>query len=1098
MSTDKLTAVVLTLFLLLSISFTLPPADIYPFKEANFTHGSLLQGNFTTYFFKETNSPIYVIGLEDHAHVRIFKGELCVVEDIIRFAELRAFNIGRGGISVYSNSCILILPSLNGSCWFPSISGFYAGRKFIITPTVYGKSSITLLAIAFENSIVKIYDAESGEMILETHVNSLFYKIIDSYPGGKLKPGKTYIIESSGDILIGCVGDSCYNYAISPRGKFIDTLLYGLALSSPPLKLSGFEIYSLYDDTVVEVRDLMSGSRWVIELDKLSDYVIYDKSINGHLLKFKSNKPIVAIVFASSNNFLSGMTYIGSNAVGKRFLFKLHNEESKAIIHTENCTWIKVNGEICTIHRKYIALNGTGLYYIEAPRKVSIQIFDGKTPFDAGVITASPSDVIPATIVDDNVWNILCEEDEMSNVIQECKAYDINILFTAFNQDFVKVVDRNGFRFSLIARENGIRLVACTPFHIQYNWSKYCSQFSHNETLIRWLESITEVNNIVPTRSFTGVLLWIELDSLFEENTGYYEQYSAYIELLNLIKEVKSICEMAELELFVTCSSKVLENNVPVEIEGVKCPFLQYLANLTDYILLLERTDNPMKIVSDIQRISRLISSSSCKLLVSLNARESSLLNETLHDEGVQAIFATFDILSSFFSKDPVFYGIVIENFKSLREANTSAYVDIVTSHAPTLLYDSLESMYPQAPFAPNIETVYFYIVNYDRFYVIEYWLYYSKDTFNVSGLAHEHDVEFIFLWVDKVTFKIAYLASSYYNWVKLYKAPQNLSLYVDLGSHSMAANMNQLLKCNGAGRKLELSDLKFLPLQCLLVNLTAYIYDFNYLKSEIGVPFVKHPWAFSFTQFPLIERIEKLNASLNEIFHNIATIEVEFEIQSILDITLSMDNNVMIISDINDTLIEGNMIYSNRRLLITYPSDSIKITIRSLEGQSISFSLVYQSYNLTRKLIVKDIAFKQRWMISIEFNIKDLYRKDRVFKLMFDTNGDWKADFSLVEDYILDREEFLSLLYWMRNAMFVTLITIIVILSVVAATLTLRYLKTRRILAAFKQCPVCGEPLVHLKFRGKLYCPKCNKYYDTRHISGRGAHIDHKKQAPP
>ena len=886
MSIDKLTAVILPLLLLFSLPFTLPQADIYLFENANLSHGKLLQGKFSTYFLKETDSPIYVIGLENYAHVRIFKGDLCVVEDIIKFAELRAFNIGKGSFSVYSNSCIFILPSLNGSCWFPSISGFYAGRRFIITPTIYGKSSITLLAIAFENSIVKIYDAKSKEMILETYVNALFYKIIDSYPGGKLKPGKTYIIESSGDILIGCVGDSCYNYAISPRGKFIDTLLYGFALSSPPFTLSGFEIYSLYDDTVVEVRDLMSGSRWTIELDKLSDYIVYDKSINGHLLKFKSNKPVVAIVFASSNDFLSGMAYLGSNAVGKRFLFKLHNEESKAIVYTENCSWIKVNGETYTTHGKYVTLNGTGLYYIEAPRKVSIQIFDGKIPFDAGVITVSPSNVIPATIIDDNVWNILCEENEMSNVIQECKAYGINILFTAFNQDFVKVVDRNGFKFSLIARENGIRLVACTPFHIQYNWSKYCSQISHNETLTRWLESITEINNMVPTRSFTGVLIWTELDNLLEEYTEYHKEHNAYIELLNLVKEVKSMCEKAELELFVTCSSKVLENNVPVEIEGVKYPFLQYLANLTDYILLLERTDNPIKIVSDIQRISMLISSSPCKLLVSLNARESTVLNETLHDEGVQAILATFSTLASFFSKNPVFYGIVIENLESLREADTPAYIDLVMSYAPTLLYDSLESVYPQAPFTPNIETVYFYIVNYDRFYVIEYWLYYSEDTFNVSSLAHEHDIEFIFLWVDKVTLKVVYLASSYYNWVKLYKAPQNLSLYVDLGSHSMAADMNQLLKCDGAGRELKLSDLKFLPLQCLLVNLTAYVYDFNYLKSEIGAPFVKHPWAFSFTQFPLIERIKKLNASLNEIFHNIATIEVEFEIQSILAVS--------------------------------------------------------------------------------------------------------------------------------------------------------------------------------------------------------------------
>ncbi len=1089
MKLDKLSVyafALMSLLLTLSICF---PANIPELVKLSFSENARVNNFFSCSVLKLSNSPIYVIGLRNDTYFKIVKNGTCIVEDLIGFAEIKSFKVGRGFVTVYSNSCILLVPGLNGSCWFPSTTGSYVGRKFVFTPMSHGVSSITLVVVALENSVVRVYDASGKIVISSTYVRAFFYRLIDLYPGNKLKPGEAYIIESTGDILVGCVGELCFNYAISPRGKFIDTELYGLALSSPPCKIAGFEIYSFYDDTVVNVSDPISGTTWTVRVDELSSCVIYNTSINGHLLKFKSNKPIVAIVFTATEltQIPIGSVYLNSNGVGKRFIFKLHSELSKAIIYTGNCGWVRVNTEIRKPRNHVLVLNGTGIYYVEAPMEISIQIIDGYFPLDAGAVISQTDAKFRSIFIDENVEDILSDYNKMLELTHLCKSHGINMLFLTFSQNLTKAIYDSGFKLSLLAREIGVSIVVCTPKNLQLKWCENNSENFHDEVFIEWLENVIEVNSMFPSRSFTGVLIWIEIDNLPQWSEDYSSRLALCTALLNLTEKLREVCRLAGLELFITCPSSVLRTSLTITFNDVQNSFIGHLAYIADYIVLLEKTDNPIRVVKDIYQISNIINAYACELIVTLSVEKSENLTETLYDDGLQAVSASINIINSLTSNISLFKGILIESLRDYETLGMPLYNDLVLSHAPTLVYDSLEKLYPTSPYAFHSRTVYFYMVNLDKFYVIEYWLYYQMDEFNVSMLSHEHDIEFIFLWIDKRSLELVYMATSYHNWIHLYTRPRNIKLYVERGSHSMAANMNQLLACDGKGEILQLSEFKFLPLQCLLVNLTDDLQSLDYLKSSVGIPLVRHPWTYSFTENPSIDAVRKLNVSLSDVSHRIASLKLSLRIHGLFDLTVKTGDTTLIISDLNDSLAMHNMIYSNGELFIMYPGERVTITLHTLEQQTVSMLLTYESHNLSRKLIIEDIPLGERCLLSIEFTLRSLYHEEKAFKISSDVNGDGVIDFTLDEDYRLDKNEFLWALEGVSYILLTISIVAIIAFAMAAIAIILRKRKIKMLRVSSPYCPRCGEPLIYLKFRNRLYCPRCNRYFKTTHGKPRG-----------
>jgi hypothetical protein len=74
--------------------------------------------------------------------------------------------------------------------------------------------------------------------------------------------------------------------------------------------------------------------------------------------------------------------------------------------------------------------------------------------------------------------------------------------------------------------------------------------------------------------------------------------------------------------------------------------------------------------------------------------------------------------------------------------------------------------------------------------YVVEYWIYYAYNQYNLFGFPdnHEHDFECIYVWVNKAGHKISKMVLSQHFWTNKYEKniPDTIYLAVEKGGHGM------------------------------------------------------------------------------------------------------------------------------------------------------------------------------------------------------------------------------------------------------------------------------------------------------------------------
>ena len=134
---------------------------------------------------------------------------------------------------------------------------------------------------------------------------------------------------------------------------------------------------------------------------------------------------------------------------------------------------------------------------------------------------------------------------------------------------------------------------------------------------------------------------------------------------------------------------------------------------------------------------------------------------------------------------------------------------DLIEDYAPTLRYDSREQYFPidrhwdDMTVSNNWEnynsnqherTTYTNVIEKQNHYVFEYWYYYvdSQPTayFDYwTGFGwHEHDFEYVFVWVEKATLEPFYMATSQHYWINEYyiDSVEDIRVKVEYGGHGM------------------------------------------------------------------------------------------------------------------------------------------------------------------------------------------------------------------------------------------------------------------------------------------------------------------------
>lgn len=82
---------------------------------------------------------------------------------------------------------------------------------------------------------------------------------------------------------------------------------------------------------------------------------------------------------------------------------------------------------------------------------------------------------------------------------------------------------------------------------------------------------------------------------------------------------------------------------------------------------------------------------------------------------------------------------------------------------------------------------VYIHVVHENNYYIIEIWLYYAYD--NKALFGHEHDFEYLFLWVDKTSGELKNVAINQHRWTNNYEFASNpgtLYIAVEKNGHGM------------------------------------------------------------------------------------------------------------------------------------------------------------------------------------------------------------------------------------------------------------------------------------------------------------------------
>ncbi len=107
-------------------------------------------------------------------------------------------------------------------------------------------------------------------------------------------------------------------------------------------------------------------------------------------------------------------------------------------------------------------------------------------------------------------------------------------------------------------------------------------------------------------------------------------------------------------------------------------------------------------------------------------------------------------------------------------------YQNYRINSAGSYLMDRNNDGYQDAP-------AYVYVKEDSQYYVVEYWIYYAYNSKQFS--EHEHDFEYVFLWVDKSSGEIKRLALNQHMWTNNYEFngdPGVLYLGVEEGGHGM------------------------------------------------------------------------------------------------------------------------------------------------------------------------------------------------------------------------------------------------------------------------------------------------------------------------
>jgi hypothetical protein len=114
----------------------------------------------------------------------------------------------------------------------------------------------------------------------------------------------------------------------------------------------------------------------------------------------------------------------------------------------------------------------------------------------------------------------------------------------------------------------------------------------------------------------------------------------------------------------------------------------------------------------------------------------------------------------------------------------------------------------------------YYNIVDYDDFFVIEYWYYYtfSRPWSNAVGV-HEHDFEWVFVWVDSTTLEPTYAAMSQHyghnTWTLA--AGEDICAATEWNGHGMVKCNDSYGYANKNGWNLDSSDFTFTPISDII-----------------------------------------------------------------------------------------------------------------------------------------------------------------------------------------------------------------------------------------------------------------------------------------
>jgi|APSaa5957512493_1039668.scaffolds.fasta_scaffold02505_3 hypothetical protein len=118
--------------------------------------------------------------------------------------------------------------------------------------------------------------------------------------------------------------------------------------------------------------------------------------------------------------------------------------------------------------------------------------------------------------------------------------------------------------------------------------------------------------------------------------------------------------------------------------------------------------------------------------------------------------------------------------------------------------------------------TAYTHIVESQNHYVFQYWYYYADSTSYMSdsvwvpGSWHEHDYEWVFVWVDKQSLDPFYMALSQHYWINEYFISSTSQIWtqVEIGGHGMIHNTASVIDyAKGDGITINPSDQTFLDL---------------------------------------------------------------------------------------------------------------------------------------------------------------------------------------------------------------------------------------------------------------------------------------------